>query len=57
MNGFQKGLGLDGEFDPDISGLVVSAAERLFAPQYGVIAPILPGAGMEQPAVAVRNGL
>jgi hypothetical protein len=57
VNGFQKGLGLDGEFDPDISGLVVSAAERLFAPQYGVIAPILPGAGMEQPAVAVRNGL
>jgi hypothetical protein len=32
MNGFQRGLGLDGEFHPEISRLVVSAAERLFAP-------------------------
>jgi hypothetical protein len=32
VNGFQKGLGLDGEFDPEISRLVVSAAERVFDP-------------------------
>jgi hypothetical protein len=31
VNGFQKGHGLDGEFHPEISRLVVSAAERLFA--------------------------
>jgi hypothetical protein len=30
VEGFQQGFGLDGEFDPDISRRVVSAAERLF---------------------------
>jgi hypothetical protein len=29
---FQRHFGLDGEFHPDISGLVVSAAARLFDP-------------------------
>jgi hypothetical protein len=33
VEGFQPGFGLDGEFDPDISRLVVSAAERLFEPE------------------------
>lgn len=30
VTGFQSGLGLDGEFHPDISRLVVSAVERIF---------------------------
>jgi hypothetical protein len=33
VEGFQRGFGLDGEFDPEISRRVVSAAEGLFDPE------------------------
>jgi hypothetical protein len=36
VKGAQQNLGLDGEYDPDISQLVVSAAQRLFDPNIAI---------------------